>query len=351
MKYNKHIVLLTPGFAENEGDTACIPTLQTYVESFIALHPETKLSIIAFQYPFFHKHYKWKSVDVYACGGKNRKLPFKLITWKRVFEYFKQINKTCKVDFIHSFWLFDCALIGNRLAKNTGLHHTITLMGQDAKPDNRYLRWIDLSNCTTVCLSENHKAIFEKTSGISNSKIIPWGINPAEFPFTVNQSRTIDIIGVGSFIELKNYMLFVEIIEKLKQKIENIQVLLIGGGVQMKMLQNKIIERGLADNIKVMGQLPRPEVLKWMGNSRILLHTSVYESQGYVFFEAMQLGLKIVSFDIGSAKPTGNWFVANSNLEMEEALLRFLSASKESKTEQPPLISGTVEEYYKILSI
>ncbi|RLD56116.1 MAG: hypothetical protein DRJ05_11830 [Bacteroidetes bacterium] len=65
----------------------------------------------------------------------------------------------------------------------------------------------------------------------------------------------------------------------------------------------------------------------------------------------MQLGLKIVSFDIGSAKPTGNWFVANSNLEMEEALLRFLSASKESKTEQPPLISGTVEEYYKILSI
>ncbi len=351
MKYNKHIVLLTPGFAMNEDDTTCIPTLQAYVESFSSIHPEIKLSIITFQYPFFHKHYKWKSVDIYSCGGKNRQLPVKRITWKRVFGYFKKIDKTCKVDFIHSFWLFDCALIGNRLAKKAGLPHTITLMGQDAKPRNKYLRWIDLSKCTTVCLSENHKAIFEKTSGISTSKIIPWGVNPADFQFSLNQSREIDIIGIGSFIELKNYILFIKIIEELKHSKEDIQVLLIGGGVQHEMLQHEIIKSGLRDNIMIMGQLPRQEVLKWMGKSKILLHTSVYESQGYVFFEAMQLGLKIVSFNIGSAKASDNWFVTSNKNEMKEALLRFLSASTEIKIEQPPLISETVQEYYKLLSI
>ena len=348
MKYNKHIVLLTPGFAKNEGDTTCIPTLQAYVESFTAIHPEIKLSIITFQYPFINRQYKWKSVDVYACGGKNRKLPYKFIIWNRALKYFKQINESHKVDLIHSFWLSDCALIGNRLAKKSRVHHIITLMGQDAKPDNKYLRWINLSKCTTVCLSENHKTIFERTSGISDSKIIPWGINPAEFHYDENQSREIDIIGVGSFIELKNYILFIKIIEKLKQSKGNIQALLIGGGVQHEMLQSEIIKRGLRDNLRIEGQLPRPEVLNLMRKSKILLHTSVYESQGYVFFEAMQFGLKIVSFDIGSAKSSDNWFLAKDKNEMEEALLRFLSESTKDKTKKPPIIGETVEKYFSL---
>ncbi len=53
MKYSKHIVILTPGFPKNEQDTTCIPPLQAYVENFTAIHPEIKMSIISFQYPFF----------------------------------------------------------------------------------------------------------------------------------------------------------------------------------------------------------------------------------------------------------------------------------------------------------
>jgi hypothetical protein len=206
---SKHIVILTPGFPMNEHDTTYIPPLQAYIENFTRIHPETKLSIITFQYPFFHEKYKWKFVDVFACGGKNRKLPYKLIIWKRVLKYFKEIDKSHKVDLIHSFWLFDCALIGNCLAKKK-IHHIITLMGQDAKPDNKYLPWVNFKKCTTVCLSENHKAIFQKTSGINDSEIIPWGIDPADFAFSKN--------------------------------------------------------RGLENNIRILEQLPRKNALELMGN-------------------------------------------------------------------------------------
>lgn len=349
MKYNKHIVILTPGFPENENDTTCIPPLQAYVENFTTIHPEIKLSIITFQYPFFRKKYKWKSVDIYACGGKNRKLPYKLLIWKQVSKYFKIINKSHKVDLIHSFWLFDCALIGNYFTKKNKLHHIITLMGQDAKPDNKYLRWINLKKCTTVCLSENHKAIFQKTSGIDNSEIIPWGIDPVDFPFSKNQEREIDIIGVGSFIELKNYLLFVKIIEKLKQSHANIKAMLVGGGFQHEMLQNEIKKRGLDNNIQILEQLPRHPTLEWMSKSKILLHTSVYESQAYVFFEAMQLGLNIVSFDIGVAKPSANWVVAHNEDDMFKGLQHFLSQSLQIETGKPPLISETVEMYYELM--
>ncbi len=349
MKYNKHIVILTPGFPKNENDTTCIPPLQAYVENFTTIHPEIKLSIITFQYPFFYRKYKWKSIDVYACGGENRKLPYKLLIWKRVFKYFRKINKFHKVDLIHSFWLFDCALIGNHFTKKNKLHHIITLMGQDAKPDNKYLRWINLKKCTTVCLSKNHKAIFQETSGINNSEIIPWGINPTDFLFTKNQLKTIDIIGVGSFIELKNYLLFIKIISKLKQSHENIKAVLVGGGAQMEILQNEIKIRDLENNIHVLEQLPREIALEWMSKSKILLHTSVYESQAYVFFEAMQLGLNIVSFDVGVAKTSTNWVVAHNEDEMFKGLQYFLSESLKIKTEKPPMISETVEMYYELI--
>jgi len=198
-------------------------------------------------------------------------------------------------------------------------------------------------------LSENHKSIFEKTSGISNSEIIPWGINPADFPYVTNQLRTIDVVGVGSYIKLKNYTLFIKIIEKLKQSKQDIQALLIGGGIQTKILQNEIIKRKLQDNISIMEQIPRKEVLDLMCKSKILLHTSLYESQGYVFFEAMQLGLKIVSFDIGSAKPSEYWYVAGNKEDMEKGLLDYLSGSREINIEKPIMISETVKKYYNLI--
>jgi glycosyltransferase involved in cell wall biosynthesis len=349
MKFNKHIVILTPGFPAGGQDTTCIPPLQAYVGNFTKIHPEIKLSIITFQYPFSHKKYKWKSVEVYACGGKNRKLPYKLIIWNRVRKYFKEINKSHRIDLIHSFWLFDCALIGNRLAKKIKAHHIITLMGQDAKPDNKYLRWINLKKCTTVCLSENHKAIFQKTSGISDSEIIPWGIDPSDFPFSKKNKKEIDIIGVGSFIELKNYLLFVKIIEKLKQSHDNIKAILVGGGVQQEMLQNEIIKRGLENNIQIKEQLPRKDALDLMSKSKILLHTSIYESQAYVFYEAMQLGLKIVSFDIGVAKSSANWSVAKNEDELFKGVKQFLNKPSEANVGKPPLISETINRYYKLI--
>jgi len=346
MKLNKHILFLTPGFPVDEEDTTCIPPLQVYLKKLKVSYPDIRLSVITFQYPFKYKEYKWFSITVYACGGRNKKLPYKLLIWNRVLKYFKKISKLQKVDVIHSYWLFDCALLGNFIAKKSNIGHIVTLMGQDAKSSNRYRRWIDLTYCKTICLSENHKKIFQKTSGIESSEIIPWGIDPVDFEKTTQTKEKIyDIIGVGSFIELKNYTQFINVIDELVKSKINVRAMIVGGGPQQNMIIQEINKRGLGENIEVKTQIPRNKALQLMSKSKILLHTSIYESQGYVFYEALHLGLRIVSFNVGAAKKSNSWYVARNEQEMIDGLREFLSAEKEKKHELPPLINETVEQY------
>ena len=117
----KNIVILTPGFPKDENDYLCIPPLQLLTRQLIK-NTDIKLSIIAFQYPYENKNYKWNTVTVYSCGGNNKSFPSKFFTWQRAVKYFKQINKIQKVDIVHSFWLNECALIGEHLITNIYVH-------------------------------------------------------------------------------------------------------------------------------------------------------------------------------------------------------------------------------------
>jgi len=130
----------------------------------------------------------------------------------------------------------------------------------------------------------------------------------------------------------------------VKSKV-SIRAIIVGGGPQQDLLLQEIEKRGLGDNMEVKTQLPRNKALQLMSQSKVLLHTSIYESQGYVFYEAMHLGLKIVSFDVGVAKKSNSWYVARNEQEMIDGLREFLSAEKEKKHELPPLINETVEQY------
>ena len=68
-----------------------------------------------------------------------------------------------------------------------------------------------------------------------------------------------------------------------------------------------------------------------MSQSNILLHTSTYESFGFVFLEALHSGMHIVSYDVGLAKMSKYWKVCNSKTKLVEACKNVLSAEIEQK--------------------
>lgn len=314
------IIFLVPGFPQNEEDTECIPLLQSYILYFARLNPAIKTAVITFQYPYFIKHYRWHGIDVYSAGGKNKRRLCRIFTWARVIYYFLRLHIRFEISVIHSFWLTECAWVGQWLAKAFKLKHVATIGGQDAKPTNRFLKALDFAEMRLTCWSKFSAEVFHHSTGHVINNIIPIGLDYHQFnTITVTSERTIDILGVGSLISIKNFALFIELVAALTNEFPNLSACIIGEGPQRPELE-QLIQGHNHRQIQLLGQLRRREVIHQMTQSKILLHTSFFESQGYVFMEALYCGMSVVSFDVGYLGQTAKAFPCKTKQEMLETL-------------------------------
>lgn len=342
-----HIIIITPGFAADENDTLTIPPLQIFLKEYQKRYPSTEISIITLQYPFEEKIYKWYGIKVYSCGGKNKRGLAKFRTWRMAEKYFKEISKNKKPDLIHSFWINEAAGLGNHFAKKIGIKHIVTLMGQDACSSNRYLKLLDLQYPQLVCLSTFHKEVFKQNYYNAEPKIIPWGIDPNEFTFQ-QRNRLIDILGAGSLIPLKQFDLFIKIIEKAKEQKSDIKAAIAGAGPEKAGLEKMIFQSGLTSNIELVGQLPRPNLLQLMYKSKILLHTSHYESQGYVLLEALAAGMEVVSTSVSIAGEVQCITTGDTEEQLKNAILKKVTSEQHQQQKIPFNIEETVNAYQQL---
>ena len=340
-----HILVITPGFPENENDTDCIPPMQGYVQSLFSKYPDVKVSVISIHYPYKKIFYCWKGIEVYSCGGSRSAQPFRLLFWIRAIYYSLKINNKCKVDIIHSFWLGESALVGAVISFLLKVTHINTLMGQDAKKNNKYLKLLPLKKIIKVSVSEFQSRVFFKSTGEKTNHIINWGIEGKELE---NHIRIYDVIGVGALIPVKNYKLFVEIISQLKKDFPELNCLLIGDGEQRNELEKQIEICQLSKDIKLTGHLKREEVLKLMMQSKILLHTSEYESFGYVVAEALASGCFVVSRKTGCAQESEKIIIAENKDEFTNALMNLLISKNDYLPVNPFNLSCTVDSYFHL---
>lgn len=324
---NSHIVFLTPGFAESEKDSTTIPALQVYLKNLKKKLPKTKMTIITFQFPFINKVYDWNEIEVISLNGNNKRYK-KFWIWRKATQTLKKIHQINPISVLHSFWIGECSLIASKFSIKNNIKHITTVMGQDACIGNKYVVSLKKTNTKIVTLSKNHKNILLKNYNL-NSIIIPWDLDKKSFPRL--QKNTIDIIGVGSLNEIKNYTLFIDVIDNLVKDFPALNVEIIGGGIKKNELEKQIKDLHLTENISFTDLLPRTSVLKKMSEASLLLHTSSYESFGFVFLEALFSGMDIISFNVGIAKPSSKWKVCISKKEMINACRAHLKESTKEK--------------------
>lgn len=341
-----HIVFIIPAFPKDSSDSTWVPYLQVYLKA-LNQSASFRISIIALQYPRFIGHYQWEGIDVYACGGLLYKFPRKLGAWWRLRKAFKHFNKLQKVDIIHTFWLNSVSLLGNGLSKQYSIPHLITIMGQEVR-GNKYIKFVDLDHPTVVGISKIQGAKYQAMTKRSLSAVIPLGVLPSNFTKSDNINRPFDIIGVGSHIALKNYSLFIELIEDLVVDFPQLNCLLIGEGPMTSLLKQKIQEKNLSTNITLKGRLGRAEVISIMQESKIFLHCSEYEGMGFVFAEASQAGMYMVSFAVGAAEAAPHWKVVENETEMYAALKSLLQSQLEFKARPIMTVENEVNGYVSI---
>lgn len=320
----KTVVLLVPGFPANEEDTTCIPFLQQFCLPFTHIYPDIELRIISFQYPDKKGHYLWNNLHVYSAGGRRHKYN-RIITWLRVFIQFSKIRKQNNVVIINSFWMTECALVGQWIARLFKLKHVVYVAGQDALKANKYLSLINFSKMEIIAMSESLVDHFFDSTGFKIKHIIPAGIDTRK----IRQSqdiRAIDVLGVGALTPLKNYSLFIEVIHELKKDLPKIKACIIGKGKQQVILKESIQKLGLEDNLELYGELPHDTVFSYMQKSKILLHTSTYEGQSTVIMEALANGLSIVCTDIGRIHEEGKIWVCGTKKEMINKLKELIAS-------------------------
>jgi glycosyltransferase involved in cell wall biosynthesis len=350
-KLNKTVVILTPGFPSDESDTTCIPTLQDFVECLHRTYPSIRLIVLTIHYPFSPGWYKWNGIDVFSANGRNKKSLYRIIAWLKIFQQLKNIHRNHGIDVLHSFWLNEAALLAQQFSNGKGILHIATLFGQDALPKNKYLRLLQFNKMMIVANSDfTSKTFFQATHRYPN-QIIHFGLDFEKLNPTIDLERSYDIIGIGSLIKLKNYDLFIEIVKVIKNDFPEIKVLLVGEGEQRKMLEALINANQLNNTIELKGAVTRNEVFSLLKQSKIFLHTSKYESAGYVFLESLASGCELVCFHVGFVPESTKSHICKDKNEMIEKIKLLLLSKLGHNPVAVPTIEETVQQFATLYSI
>jgi glycosyltransferase involved in cell wall biosynthesis len=223
------LVILSPGFPKDESDSNCLPSQQALIKTMNRQFPELRIIVLAFEYPFIKASYQWNNNTVVAFNGWKRSGFKKIFLFRSIWSTLNTLRKKYTIIGILSFWCGPCALMGHRFGKKHGIKHFCWILGQDAKKDNHYINKIKPTGSALVAISDFIQNEFERNHGIKPAQVIPNGIDPGAFPGG-NLERNTDILAAGSLIPLKQYKLFIEIINGLKQQFPSIRAVLCGKG-------------------------------------------------------------------------------------------------------------------------
>lgn len=319
----KTLVILSPGFPQNEDDSTCIPIQQVFIRALKQNHPQLNIIIIAFEYPFIRKQYNWYGIPVIALAGQNKSRLYRLRNWMQAWQALKALNKLYAPIGLLSFWFDECAFVGHHFAKRHGLKHFSWLLGQDARPGNRYFKWIKPDGGSLIAVSDFVAGQVYKNYGILPENTITTGVDITQFGPNCFD-RDIDILGVGSLIPLKQYDVFIDVVKFLKEFMPNINTIICGKGPEEEKLRSLIGQNGLENNVTLLGEVHHAAVLALMQRSKVFLHTSSYEGFAAVLLEALYGGAQVVSF----VKPMDAYIEhhhqVNTVTEMRDKLLDIL---------------------------
>ena len=107
------------------------------------------------------------------------------------------------------------------------------------------------------------------------------------------------VLFVALLRPLKGGTLAMKAFHRLARSRPNALLVIVGDGAERSRLAALARELGVAERVRFLGGLPRPQVLGCMQACDVLLHPSLRDSGGLVLLEAMAQGKPLVCLDLG----------------------------------------------------
>jgi len=254
--------------------------------------------------------------------------------------YMFKIVKKFKIDVM----LSQCPIFGGSLATFISKRKDIPLMVEIHGME--YFRMLDSKSLVNKCLTKLMRYSFNNATKIRslNSKMTELlhersiTKNIVEINNRVNTeifnlpkadyklSKPIEIISVGRFVWEKNYEVAIKAVKSLSESTD-IKLRLIGGG-PLKASYEQLI--GDNKSVVLYDKMPQEEFVTMLNKADIYIQPSISEGMPRTIFEAMAIGLPIISTDVGAItgviKDKVNGIVINSTNEskLKEAILQLI---------------------------
>lgn len=347
MRDRSALVIVTPGFAADEADSTCMPSQQNLIRAFNRIRPELDIVILSLQYPYRRATYRWFGNEVVTFNGKTKNWLKRGPVWIDVIRVLNHLRKKRNIIGLLSFWCGEAAIISHWFSRRHNIPHHSWVLGQDARKPNSAMRLMKLHATELVAISSFVQNEFQRNHKIKPAYVFENGLIARS---QVNEiPRTIDIIGVGSLTQLKQYEIFIEVIKKLKSSGLSTRAVICGQGPEQSVLQAAINENNLVENVTLAGELNHEDVLTKLESAKVLIHPSQYEGYSTACLEALNAGCYVISFTSPGNVNTDRWQVVNNTDEMVKRCKDILSDQRsEYKQVMLNSIDNTAQQFLEL---
>lgn len=111
------------------------------------------------------------------------------------------------------------------------------------------------------------------------------------------ETRDVEIISTGRLVPFKNIVMAIEILKKVRDDGYSFHYTVIGKGSEKVRIERLIKKYQLENVVTMIDEVPREEVMKYLGVSDLYLFPSLREGGSWALMEAMAVGLPVVCFD------------------------------------------------------
>ena len=190
------------------------------------------------------------------------------------------------------------------------------------------------TNYENILLSESYKIDKKKI------KLIKPGVDENLFSPDPNLSRENIFLSIGRIQKQKRQLEAIEFLSSFREINNDFKCYFIGGPsgnsgddyfVELKEI---VKDLDLESHIEFLGNLPQSKIRELLNRSKLLIHTSEYETFGLVAIEAHSVGVPVISINQGSLKEiidnNINGYIAESFKDpyLNEFILKILNDDK-----------------------
>lgn len=143
--------------------------------------------------------------------------------------------------------------------------------------------------------------------GVPQEKIMI--IYSALFPLRVEESRTqlreqlaydgTVVVSVGRLVPWKGFLELIEAVAALRTDIPDIKLVIIGDGPQLGALQARIATLGLQNIVRLIGRMGKETLGAAIKAADVFVLNTTYEGLSHQLLEVMDLGVPIVTTNVG----------------------------------------------------